>query len=325
MRRHLGVRCDKREKKSRQILAFRNPVAYTDFVQATLRFRGREITEDEVLFMQRLIAESPRSSRRALSKRVCEAWGWRQANGALRDMVCRSMMLMLHRAGRIELPPVRRVMVNYVIAKRRPAELPADLDRSPIATGFAALGAIEWRQVRRSPDEKLFDALIAAHHYLGSVKLVGEHLKFLALARGRPIACFAWSSPPHKLNPRDHFIGWSRAARDHNRHLLAYNPRFLIPPWVKVKHLASHLLGHMARVLPKEWQRAYGHDVVYLETFVDTDRYPGTCYKAANWVVLGKTTGRGNNAPTYAQTRSIKEVLGYPLIKDFRERLGRLP
>jgi hypothetical protein len=294
-------------------------------VQATLRYRGREITDDDLAFLRRLIADSPHSSRNALSAKVCEAWGWRQRNGALRDMVCRSMMLMLHRAGRIELPPIRCAIVNNVIARRAPPELPADFERTPIETSLADLGVVEWRQVRRTPDEKLFDALIAAHHYLGPVKLVGEHLKFLALVGGRPIACFAWSSPPHKLRPRDRFIGWSRAARDHNRHLIAYNPRFLIPPWVRVKHLASHLLGHMARVLPKEWQRAYGHEVVYLETFVDVERYPGTCYRAANWIVLGKTTGRGNNAPTYAQTRSIKDVLGYPLSKDFRQRLGRVP
>ena len=294
-------------------------------VQATLRYRGREITADDIAFMRRLIAESPQSSQHRLSAQVCEAWNWRQQNGALRDMVCRSMMLMLHRAGHIELPPVRRPTVNPVIQRRRPPVLPADFDRTPIEISLAELGVIEWRQVRRTTDETLFDALIAAHHYLGPVRLVGEHLKFLAPAQARPVACFAWSSPPHNLNPRDHFIGWSRAARDRNRHLIAYNPRFLIPPWVKVKHLASHLLGHMARVLPGEWQRAYGHPVCYLETFVDSEYYKGTCYKAANWIVLGKTTGRGNNAPTMAQTKSIKEVLGYPLAKDFRAQLATAP
>jgi hypothetical protein len=290
-----------------------------------LRYRGREITQEDIAFLRDLIAASPQSSRRRLSSQVCEAWNWRQSNGALRDMVCRSMMLMLHRAGYIELPPVRRPTPNHVIHRRRPPELPADFDRTPIEGSLRDLGTLQWRQVRRTPDEPLFDALIAAHHYLGPVRLVGEHLKFLVCAGARPIACFAWSSPPHKLRPRDRFIGWSISARDHNRHLVAYNPRFLIPPWVKVKHLASHLLGHMARALPSEWQRVYGHGVCYLETFVDIERYPGTCYKAANWIVLGKTTGRGNNAPTMAVTRSIKEVLGYPLSKDFREQLGRLP
>lgn len=290
-----------------------------------VRYRGRTITAGDIAFLQQLIAESPGCSRRNLSERVCDAWGWVQPNGARRDMVCRSLMLLLHRAGHIELPPVRRQMLNNVVLKRRPAPLPADLDRLPIEMSFAELGPLEWRQVRRTPDEGLFHSLLAEHHYLGSVRSVGEHLKFLVLAGGRPIACFAWSSPPHKLNPRDHYIGWSKAARDHNRHLIAYNPRFLIMPWVKVKHLASHLLGHMARVLPAEWQRVYGHKVCYLETFVDCGIYPGTCYKAANWLVLGKTTGRGNNAPTQAQTKSIKEVLGYPLTRDFRKQLARLP
>lgn len=290
-----------------------------------MRYRGRTITASDLAYLQQLIAESPGCSRRELSKRVCEAWGWVQPNGALRDMVCRSLMLKLHRSGHLQLPPVRFRTLNNVVLKRRQACVPDELDRSPIEASFAELGSLEWRQVRRTPDERLFDALIAEHHYLGSVRLVGEHLKFLVLAGGRPIACFAWSSPPHKLKPRDHFIGWSKAARDHNRHLIAYNPRFLIMPWVKVKHLASHLLGHMARVLPSEWQRAYGHPVCYLETFVDAERFPGTCYRAANWTVLGKTSGRGNNAPTYAQTRSIKDVLGYPLTKDFRAQLARLP
>jgi hypothetical protein len=286
---------------------------------------GGSNTARYITFVQQFIALSPGCSRPKLSERLWFGWGWVQPNGARRDMVCRSLMLLLHRAGHIELPPVRRQTLNNVVLKRRPAPSPADLDRSAIEMSFAEIGPLEWRQVRRTPDEGLFHALLAEHHYLGSVRSVGEHLKFLVLARGRPIACFAWSSPPHKLNPRDHFIGWSKAARDHNRHLIAYNPRFLIMPWVKVKHLASHLLGHMARVLPAEWQRVYGHPVCYLETFVDCERYAGTCYKAANWVVLGKTAGRGNNAPTYAQTKSIKEVLGYPLTKDFRKQLARLP
>jgi hypothetical protein len=121
-------------------------------VQATLRYRGREITEGDIVFLRRLIAESPQSSRRKLSVQVCEAWNWRQANGGLRDMVCRSMMLMLHRAGRIELPPIRRPMVNYVIARRRPRQLPADFDRSPIEVSLAELAPIEWRQAERVND-----------------------------------------------------------------------------------------------------------------------------------------------------------------------------
>jgi hypothetical protein len=295
-------------------------------VQETiLRFRGREITGQDIEFLSRLIAESPGCNRKEISRRVCAKWDWKQANGQLRDMVCRSLLLVLHRSGRIELPPSRSVRAhNNVLRRREPAPLPADFDRTPIEGALDQLGALEWRQVRRTPDEGLFHSLLAAHHYLGNVRAVGEHLKFLVLSRGRPIACFAWASPPHKLRLRDHFIGWSMAARDCNRHLIAYNPRYLIPPWVRVRNLASHLLGQMARRLPEEWQRVYGHDVCYLETFVDRERFKGTCYHAANWIVLGQTKGRGNNARTWERTRSIKDVLGLPLAKDFRERLGRL-
>jgi hypothetical protein len=149
----------------------------------------------------------------------------------------------------------------------------------------------------------------------------GEQLKYLVYALGRPIACLSWSSAPRHLGPRDRFIGWSSEARSKNIRFLAYNTRFLILPFVEVEHLASHILGCMARLLPEDWNRLYGHPVHYLETFVDPERFRGTCYRAANWKVLGRTTGRGKDAPTREPNRSIKEVLGYPLTKDFRDRL----
>ena len=148
-----------------------------------------------------------------------------------------------------------------------------------------------------------------------------EHLKVLVMAGDRPVACFAWSSAPRHLGPRDRFIGWSAEARRENVHFIAYNTRFLILPWVEVPHLASHLLAKMTRMLPGEWQRAYGHPVYFAETFVDPARFSGTCYRAANWVYLGETTGRGKDAPTKRPTRPIKHVLGYPLARRFRERL----
>jgi hypothetical protein len=139
------------------------------------------------------------------------------------------------------------------------------------------------------------------------------------------LACLAWSSAPRHLGPRDRFIGWSPAARRRNIHLLAYNTRFLILPWVEVPHLASHILARMARRLPQEWQRMYGHPVYYLETFIDPARFRGTCYRAANWIRLGLTTGRGKDAPTSKPTRPVKEVLGLPLTKRFRAELSKLP
>lgn len=286
------------------------------------RFRGRDISASELEVLRTVLDQSRDCSRREVSRRVCKAWNWVQPNGLPRDMVCRSLLLDLERAGIIELPPKRCSPPNNVVLRRKPKVV--EVDRTPLETDLQGLGALEWKQVRRTMDEPLFESLLDQHHYLGSLKPVGESLKFIVLAQGRPIACFAWSSPPLRLRLRDRFIGWSIEAREKNRCLLAYNPRFLILPWVKVRHLASHLLGHMARVLPKEWQRVYGHEVYYLETFVDTELFLGTCYKAANWISHGLTAGRGNNAPTQEQTRSIKEVLGYPLTEDFRLVLGRI-
>ncbi|UCC32528.1 MAG: DUF4338 domain-containing protein [Phycisphaerales bacterium] len=180
---------------------------------------------------------------------------------------------------------------------------------------------LDIRQVRRSSDESLFDSLIETHHYLGYTQPVGEHLKYLIWADGVPAACLAWSSAPRHLGCRDRFIGWSTEVRRRNIRLIAYNLRFLILPWAKVPHLASHILGRMARVLPQDWARIYGHPVYFLETFVDPERFRGTCYRAANWVVLGRTTGRGKDDLTHRPNRSIKEVWGYPLSKHFRRQL----
>lgn len=288
-----------------------------------LRYRGRVVTSKDVVSIRKLIAGAPQASRRELSAQLCKAWGWRQPNGALRDMVCRGLMLQLHRAGHIQLPPVRYTTVNPFVQRARPERV--SIDETPIECSLRELGPLEIRQVRRTEEEKLCCGLIETYHYLGYTQPVGEHLKYLVYAQdlGRPIACFTWSSAPRHLKPRDQYIGWSRPVLRQNLRLLAYNSRFLILPWVKVVHLASHLLGRMARRLSADWERVYGHPVYYAETFVDPDRNRGTCYLAANWTVLGMTTGRGKNAPSMKPTRSKKKVLGLPLTPKFRELLTR--
>jgi len=284
-----------------------------------LKYRGRDVTDADIVFIRRLIARHPDASRRRLSKILCEAWGWRQANGELRDMVCRSLMLQLHRAGFIELPPVRKIPPNNVILRRKPPSV--CVDQTPLCVSLKEIRPLTIRQVRRTPEEALFDGLIEEHHYLGYTRPVGEHLKYLIGTADRPVACMAWCSAPRHLGPRDRFIGWSAPDRRHNLRYLAYNTRFLILPWVKVPHLASHLLARVARLLSQDWERLYGHPIYYLETFVDPARFRGTCYLAANWIALGQTTGRGHNAPTKKATQPKKEVLGYPLIKSFRQLL----
>jgi len=286
-------------------------------MDVVFEYRGRQLTVTDIGAIRALIAGHPQASRRALSKQLCEAWKWVQPNGRPRDMVCRGLMLALERGGHIKLPAVRRRPPNPLARRTRPAGV--DVDRTPVRQELGALGTLELRQVRRRAEEQLFNGLIEAYHYLGYTQPVGEHLKYLVYGGGRPLACFAWSSAPRHLGPRDRFIGWSKHQRQANIRFVVYNPRFLILPWVEVRSLASHLLGRMVRVLSAEWQRVYGHPVYFAETFVEPERFAGTCYRAANWIALGRTTGRGKNDLTHRANRALKEVLGYPLTPRFRE------
>lgn len=286
-----------------------------------LRYRGRTVDTDQVGFIRQLIADHPNLSRRRLSARLCEAWNWVQANGALRDMVCRGLLLALHRAGHIELPPPKVKVPNNVVAHRRAArELP--LGQEPIVGKLRDLGPLNLRQVRRQEGEGLFDQLLANHHYLGYTRPVGEHLKYLVLAGDRPVACLAWSSAPRHLAPRDTFIGWTREERIRGLHLIAYNTRFMVLPWVRVPGLASHVLGRVARAISTDWRDLYHHPVELLETFIDPGRFRGSCYRAANWLHLGHSTGRGPRSTSKRPNRSIKELWVYPLRPDFRARLS---
>jgi len=288
-------------------------------------YRGQSIGGEQVAFIRQLIAEHPELSRWKLSRQLCESWQWRQANGALRDMVCRGLLLLLHRAGEIELPPVKRVVRNRIAERARPARVL--VEERALQGSLGDLQPLEFVQVRRSPEEALFNSLLEQHHYLRYERPVGEHLKYLVKAPswqgGQAIACLTWSSAPRHLKLRDRYLGWSEEARERNVHLLAYNTRFLILPWVRVPHLASHLLGRMAKIVPQDWRRLYAHPVYWLETFIDTSRFRGTCYRAANWQVIGTTQGRGHRAPTLEQTRPVKQMLGLPLHRRFREILSQ--
>jgi hypothetical protein len=288
-------------------------------VELALTYRGRSITLADVELIRTLLRTTPGLSRRALSLLLCERWQWRQPNGTPCDAICRGLLLWLHRGGQIELPPPQ--WTTRKPWRPRTSAPPVLIDTTPIETTLRALGPVTFHQVRRTPDEGLFNSLLAQYHYLGYQQPVGEHLKYLVVAGARPVACFAWGSAAGALGLRDRFIGWSVEARRRNLRLLGYNPRFLILPWVRVPHLASHLLGRMVARLSGDWQGIYGHPIYWLETFIDPTRFRGTCYRAANWIPLGRTSGRGHRAPTKQATRPIKEVLGYPLTPDFRARL----
>jgi hypothetical protein len=284
-----------------------------------IKYRGKVATREDIEFIRKLISENPDASRRALSLKLCQAWKWVQPNGVLRDMVCRGFMLHLEAAGLIELPPRRFRPHNPLASRTNPTKV--EIDRRPVSMRVSEIQSLDIRQVRRSPLERVFNSLIHQYHYLGYCQPVGEHLKYMVFVDGAPVACFAWSSAPRHIGCRDRFIGWPPAVRKKNLHLIAYNSRFLILPWVRIRCLASHLLGRMSKLVPVDWERMYHHPVYFFETFVDTERFKGTCYYAANWMHLGQTTGRGKDDQTGKPNRSLKAVLGYPLSKDFRRLL----
>lgn len=229
--------------------------------------------------------------------------------------------MKLERDGLITLPPRKRVTNNPLLNRKTPEVV--RIDQTPIECSLKDVRqGIKLGSVRKTKLERLYNSLIHEHHYLGYTQPVGENLKYIAMYEGRPIACIGWSSPAWYIGCRDQFIGWSGEERKKNLHLIAYQTRFLILPWVRVTYLASHLLGLNARRISADWMNLYNHPIYFLETFVDTERFSGICYRAANWCYLGRTTGRGKLSPSKRKSRSIKAVFGYPLQKDFRKMLS---
>ncbi|MEA3487452.1 MAG: DUF4338 domain-containing protein [Thermodesulfobacteriota bacterium] len=285
-----------------------------------ITFRGRSVTEEDVTIVRKIIAAHPDGSRRFISQEVCRAWDWRQANGILKDQICRTLLLLLESKGFIKQPPPKCTPPNPLANRKKPARL--TIDQTPVEGTLKNLQPVTITQVRRTSHEKLFNSLISQFHYLGYTKTVGEHLKYMAFANDRPVACVIWGSVPWHIGVRDRFIGWSVETRKKNLHLIANNTRFLILPWVRVSHLASHILALSRRVISRNWQEIYNHPIYLVETFVDTEKFKGTCYRADNWIYTGKTTGRGKDEKTLKQTRSKKAVYVYPLTKNFREKLA---
>ncbi|MEA1929188.1 MAG: DUF4338 domain-containing protein [Candidatus Auribacterota bacterium] len=285
-----------------------------------ITFRGRSVTEEEIDVVRKIIAAHPDGSRRFISQEVCRVWDWRQANGILKDQVCRTLLLLLESKGFIKQPPPKCTPPNPLANRKKPARI--TIDQTPVEGTLKNLQPVTITQVRRTSHEKLFNSLISQFHYLGYTKTVGEHLKYMAFANDRPVACVIWGSVPWHIGVRDRFIGWSVETRKKNLHLIANNTRFLILPWVRVPHLASHILALSRRVISRDWQEIYNHPIHLVETFVDTEKFKGTCYRADNWIYTGKTTGRGKDEKTLKQTRSKKAVYVYPLQKNFREKLA---
>jgi hypothetical protein len=234
-------------------------------------------------------------------------------------MVCRSLLLILDSEGFIKLPPRKFTPPNPLANRKKPTWVA--VDQTPIQGPLEDLLPIKLVSIRKTRFEKIFNGLVSEHHYLGYTHPVGEHLKYIAYSNDRPIACLAWGSVPWYIAARDRFIGWSKTIRENNLHLIANNLRFLILPWVQVPCLASYLLSLNRHRLSQDWQNLYHHPVYLLETFVDTERYLGTCYKADNWLCVGQTTGQGKLSKSRQPLLSKKAVYVYPLTKNFRREL----
>ena len=290
-------------------------------METILTYRRRSVTRKDIATIRRIIEAHPGKSRRFISQEVCRQWDWRQPNGVLKDMVCRSLLLLLESRGLIELPPRKFTPANPLAQRKKPSRV--IVDKTPVHCSVADLFPINLEQVRATPFDKIFNGLVSEHHYLGYTQPVGEHLKYIAFSSGRPLACLAWGSAPWYIGARDRFIGWSKKARENNLHLIANNLRFLILPWVQISCLASYLLASNRQRLSQDWQDLYNHPVYLLETFVDTERYQGTCYKADNWLCVGQTTGQGKLSQSRQPLLSKKAVYVYPLTKNFRRELCR--
>ena len=287
---------------------------------SVLVIQGRPLSGVDIELIRGLLDEHPEWCRSRLSVELCERWAWRNAQGRLKDMAARTLLLKLERAGHIRLPPRRGPSPNGRRNRVVPLELPAPApirgtlrDLRPLTVNVVAPG---------SEDLRLFNGLLAHGHYLGHRNTVGENLRYLVRDRqGRPVACALFGSAAWKCADRDIFLGWNRDTRERNLQSLTNNTRFLIPAWVQVPHLASHVLGFIARRIRSDWQAKYGHPIHALETFVDRSRFKGTCYRAANWQRLGATRGRTRNDRAHRIRATIKDVYLYPLIPDFQREL----
>jgi Druantia protein DruA len=290
-------------------------------VDQALVIQGRVIRLDEVARIRDWLQANPGSNRTRLSRELCLAWNWRNHAGRLKDMACRSLLLKLEAQGQIQLPPRRTASVNRL---RNRQVLAVPHDQRPIEGSLQSLGAVRLEPVAEgSWEARLFQSLLQGYHYLGHRNCVGENLKYLAQDQGqRPLACLLFGSAAWKAAARDAWIGWNSAQRRCHLSLLANNTRFLILPWVRVRHLASHLLGQAAARLSADWQRKYGHPIYLLESFVEEPRFAGTCYRAAGWARVGLTTGRTRNDDRRKPRVARKALYLKGLRADARRRLS---
>lgn len=281
--------------------------------------QGRVIRPEDVRRIRELLREHPSWNRTRLSRELCAGWNWRTPTGQMKDMACRSLLLKLERKGEVRLPARERRSVNHLRHRAIPLVLHST---SPIVCALKDLRPIEVRPVRDRFEEELFASLVSQYHYRGYQGIVGENLKYMVVDRwNRSLACLLFGSAAWKTAPRDRYVGWDAQTRKRNLPLVTNNMRFLILPWVRVKSLGSHILGRVVQRVRQDWREKYGHPVDLLETFVEKERFRGTCYRAANWIYVGDTKGRTRNDRDHTIQVATKAVYLYSLVKRVRDRL----
>lgn len=283
--------------------------------------QGRRISPEDVALIGEWLTVHPHWNRTRLSRELCSVWNWRNAAGRLKEMACRTLLLKLEARGQIRLPPRRTASVN---GARNQSIAEVAHDQSPIQGELEALRPLQLDPlVESSGSAHWFKFLLHRYHYLGHRNCVGENLKYLARDHaGRPLACLLFGSAAWKTRARDSWIGWNAEQRQSRLFLLTNNTRFLILPWVRAPHLASHLLSQVTARLSADWQRKYGHPIDLVETFVEPGRFEGTCYRAAGWLRAGATTGRSRNDAAFTRKVPIKEVYLKPLSAEGPRRLA---
>jgi hypothetical protein len=284
----------------------------------SIRYCGRDFTTDQIDQIRRLIASDPARNRAQLSRLVCDKLRWLRPDGRRKDMSCRVAMLRMERDGLVTLPPPEKGNGN---GRNRPRLTAASDPRKPIRLPAHGLGQLRLRPVDTPQDSALWNELIERYHYLGYKPLPGAQIRYLIFNDTHLLAALGFGAAAWKVAPRDRFIGWNDQQRGRNLHGIVNNARFLILPWVTARNLASRILAAAAKRLPHDWESRYGYQPVLLETFVERDRFRGTCYRAANWIHVGQTQGRGKLDRHHRHLSPVKHIYLYPLYKNFRQQL----
>jgi len=286
-------------------------------------FCGQPVNAQQLAEIAEVIETFPKLSRTELANTICEIFTWKRPTGNLKSVECRQFLEYLDDKGTIKLPACRKKYANKVkvrIERSRKADI-----QPTVSTKLKHLWPIRLTKVDHQEQRQLWYEYVDRYHYLGYRLPFGAQLRYFIESGGTDdiLGCFQFSSPAWKMAPRDRWIGWADDQRKVNLQKIINNSRFLILPWVKVKNLASTALSLAVKRVPEDWENTYGYRPVLMETLVDRKRFKGTCYKAANWIHVGKTTGRGRMDREHTRDgAAVKEIYVYPLISRFRQELA---